>query len=139
MNISLQEFDVATVVRQAVDTIRPLALQNENSVSLHCSANVGVIRADLVKTRQLLADLLGSAAKSTLKGTIDVEVEQFSDVGRAVIIFAVDSSARTSDAQGADELASVSRVCSLMYGCVDVASRPDDRSRFTVCLPLDLT
>jgi two-component system sensor histidine kinase/response regulator len=160
MTVLLEQFDVATLVNQVVDTVRPLAQKNQNRVAVHVAANVGLMHADLMKTRQILLNLLGNAAKFTRAGTIDLEVQTFTEGGPPVIVFAVrDSGVGMSNEQcsrvfepftQADVtttrkyggtglgLAIVSRFCTLMGGHVSVASEQGVGSCFTVCLPLDV-
>jgi signal transduction histidine kinase len=160
MTVSLEEFDVRALVNEVVGTVAPLARKNDNTVTVRCAETVSLMRADLMKTRQILLNLLGNAAKFTRGGTIALEVERTTDGRAPAVVFTVadtgtgmteEQQARVFDAfTQADVnttrkyggtglgLAIVSRFCSLMGGDVSVESKAGQGSRFTVRLPLDV-
>jgi signal transduction histidine kinase len=59
-----------------VETIRPLVRANANTLHVQCPPDIGVMRADMSKTRQSLFNLLSNAAKFTREGTISLEVSR---------------------------------------------------------------
>jgi signal transduction histidine kinase len=160
MTVSLEEFDVRGLVDEVVDTVLPLVRKNGNTVSVSCADSVGPMRADLMKTRQILLNLLGNAAKFTHNGTIAVEVAGSHEGQAPAVVFTVtdtgtgmteEQQARVFDAFAQADinttrkyggtglgLAIVSRFCSLMGGHVSVESAPGRGSRFAVRLPLDV-
>jgi signal transduction histidine kinase len=160
MTLSLEEFDVATLVHQVMDTVAPLMQKNENTVTMSCAGDLGLMHADLMKTRQILLNLMGNAAKFTRAGAIAVTVARDARAAVPSVTFAVtdtgpgmtgEQKARIFDAfTQADVntarkyggtglgLAIVSRFCSLMGGSVSVDSAPGQGARFTVRLPLDV-
>ena len=160
MTVSLEHFDVRAVVNEVVDTMVPLVQKNQNTVSVWFADDVGVMHADLMKTRQILLNLLSNAAKFTRHGTIAIDIEAGSWEGRPAVSFKV---ADTGVGMNADYtakifepftqadvaisrkyggtglgLAIVSRFCALMGGHVSVDSDPGRGSCFTVLLPLDI-
>ena len=64
-----QEFELANVITEAVDTIRPLLSQNNNSLLVQ-SDYLGTVYADTMKIRQCLLNLLSNANKFSQNGTI---------------------------------------------------------------------
>ena len=160
MTLSLEAFDVRAMVHEVLDTVGPLAQKNENSLTVHCAENLGVMHADLMKTRQILVNLMGNAAKFTRDGSITLDVELDADREHPSVVFAVTDTGvgMTPEQTGkifdpftqADVtttrryggtglgLAIVSRFCALMGGRVSVESHPGRGSRFTVCLPVDV-
>jgi signal transduction histidine kinase len=160
MTLSIEHFDVRAVVNEVVDTMVPLVQKNQNTVSVWFADEVGVMHADLMKTRQILLNLLSNAAKFTRHGTIAIDVEAGSVEGRPAVSFKV---ADTGVGMSADYIATifepftqadvnisrkyggtglglaiVSRFCALMSGHVSVDSDPGRGSCFTVLLPLDV-
>jgi len=159
MTLALEEFDVPSLVTDVIDTVAPLIQKNDNTLTVRCADDVGLMHSDLMKTRQILLNLLGNAAKFTRAGSIALDVSGTVDGARRGIVFTVSDTgvgitaeqrARIFDAfTQADVnttrkyggtglgLAIVSRFCSLMGGTVSVESEPGSGSRFIVHLPLD--
>ncbi|NWG14942.1 MAG: HAMP domain-containing protein, partial [Acidobacteria bacterium] len=75
MSLYLETFDIASLVEDVVTTIQPLMKQNGNTLVVHCADNLGVMRSDLTKVRQMLINLLSNAAKFTQHGVITLAVE----------------------------------------------------------------
>jgi two-component system, sensor histidine kinase and response regulator len=160
MTIAREEFDVRRLVDEVVDTVTALVQRNGNVVTVRCADGVGLMHGDLMKTRQILLNLLGNAAKFTCGGTIAIDVAGRVEGATPMVVFSVtdtgtgmtgEQQSRVFDAfTQADVnttrkyggtglgLAIVSRFCTLMGGDVSVASAPGQGSRFTVRLPLDV-
>jgi signal transduction histidine kinase/putative methionine-R-sulfoxide reductase with GAF domain len=79
MDLYLEEFDVAALVHDAEIVARPLAEKNGNALVVRCPDDAGTIRADQMKLRQALLNLLSNAAKFTERGTITLTVARGSD------------------------------------------------------------
>jgi PAS domain S-box-containing protein len=75
MSLYLETFDIASLVEDVITTIQPLVKQNGNTLVVHCADNLGVMRSDLTKVRQMLINLLSNAAKFTQHGVITLAVE----------------------------------------------------------------
>jgi signal transduction histidine kinase/DNA-binding response OmpR family regulator/ligand-binding sensor domain-containing protein len=91
MTLFLEEFDVAKTLREVEATVQPLIKKNTNTLIVECPADLGSMRADLTKVRQILFNLLSNAAKFTEKGTIRLSVKR-EDVNRNQDAAAVSSS-----------------------------------------------
>ena len=74
MDLYLETFDVATLVRDALTVIRPLAERNGNTLVVECPDDLGEMRADQMKVRQALLNLLSNASKFTQQGRIELRV-----------------------------------------------------------------
>ena len=160
MALSPEPFDVRSMIDELVDTVGPLVQKNSNTLTVNYGEDIGTMYADLMKTRQILLNLLSNAGKFTRDGTITVAVQHRSVDGSAYVEFSVtDTGVGMTDEQTgkvfdaftqADVtttrkyggtglgLAIVSRFCELMGGTVSVESRPGEGSRFTVQLPLEM-
>ena len=66
---------------ELLDTVDPLVQKNDNVLTVTCSADTGTMTADLMKTRQILLNLLSNAGKFTRAGTITLEVRRRSVAG----------------------------------------------------------
>jgi signal transduction histidine kinase len=158
MTLSLETFDVRSMIDELFDTVEPLVQKNDNTFNLICADSIGTMTADLTKTRQILLNLLGNAAKFTRAGTIVLDVQPEVVSGNPFIVFTVTDTGvgmtREQTAKVFDPftqadvtttrkyggtglgLALVSRFCRLMGGDVSVVSEPNVGSRFTVRLPV---
>jgi two-component system, sensor histidine kinase and response regulator len=158
MTLSRETFDVREMIDELLDTVGPLVKKNNNALRIQC-ADVGTMSSDLMKTRQILLNLLSNAGKFTRDGIVTLEVARRMEGAQIFVEFTVtdtgvgmteEQTQRIFDAfTQADPtttrqyggtglgLALVSRFCELMNGSVSVVSRPDEGSRFTVCLPLE--
>jgi two-component system sensor histidine kinase/response regulator len=160
MALSLEPFDVRSMVDGLADTVRPLVQKNNNTLTIHCADDVGTMHGDLTKTRQVLLNLLSNASKFTRHGTIAVHVRQrcldgtpfaefsVTDTGvgmteeqcRKVFDAFTQADVTTTRKYGGTGLglAIVAKFCELMGGTVSVDSRPDEGSTFVVLLPLEM-
>jgi len=96
MDLFLETFDVAALIREVEATIQPLVKKNDNRLIVDCPADIGALYADLTKVRQVLLNLLSNASKFTQGGTIALRVERVecrpeaeSHGGQAAITFSV--------------------------------------------------
>ncbi len=85
MELYLESFDVAALVRDIAAVIQPLAGKNANRLELRCPEDVGTMRADLTKVRQALFNLLSNACKFTDRGTISLGHRHDTRAARAAV------------------------------------------------------
>src|SRR6266849_5298911 len=157
MELYLESFDVAALVRDIAAVIQPLAGKNANRLELRCPEDVGTMRADLTKVRQALFNLLSNACKFTDRGTISLAVTRetigdqdwmvfsVSDTGigmtpeqlaRLFEAFSQADAATTRKYGGTGlGLALSRRLCRMMGGDVLVDSEEGRGSTFTIRLP----
>jgi signal transduction histidine kinase len=74
MTVFVEEFDVAKLVRDVEATVQPLVAKKQNRLVVECPADIGPMRADQTKVRQVLFNLISNAAKFTEKGVITLSV-----------------------------------------------------------------
>jgi signal transduction histidine kinase/CheY-like chemotaxis protein len=157
MELYLETFDVAGLVRDIAAVIQPLAAKNANHLEVRCPDEVGTMRADLTKVRQALFNLLSNACKFTDRGTISLAVAREASDGQDWMVFNVSDTgigmtpeqlARLFEAFSQADAATTRkyggtglglalsrRLCRMMGGDVTVESQADRGSTFTIRLP----
>jgi signal transduction histidine kinase/DNA-binding NarL/FixJ family response regulator len=155
MGLHLEDFEVLPLIDEIATTLQPAAAKNSNQIKIHVSENLGFMRADITKVRQILFNLLSNACKFTDHGTIALDVDQndrdgyirfrVTDTGIGIsekqqqnLFFefsqADASIARKYGGTGLG-LAITHRFVQLMRGQISVESEPGKGSIFTVQVP----
>ena len=158
VDLFLEVFDLPTLVWEVAVTTQPLIRQRGNTLDVHCRPDVGAMRADLVKVRQVLFNLLSNAAKFTENGQITLTVAreeraegdwlvcQVVDTGigieeveqqRLFEAFATVAMRRSAIYAGTGLGLAISRhYCRMMGGDIAVHSVPGAGTAFVVRLPM---
>lgn len=89
MTLYLETADVESVIKYTVSTIRPLAAQNSNELVLDYDPDIGSMRMDVTKVRQVLFNLLSNACKFTEEGTITLGAKRIEMSSKEWIEFTV--------------------------------------------------
>ena len=76
MTCFIEEFDPVKLVREVAATVQPLVAKKANRLELDCPAELGTLRSDPTKLRQVLFNLLSNAAKFTENGIITLRVSK---------------------------------------------------------------
>jgi PAS domain S-box-containing protein len=157
IELDLEEFSVADMIREVSSTINPLIEKNANRLIVNLPADIGTMRADITKLRQSLFNLLSNASKFTKEGDIALDVSRESgDSGDWIVLRVTDTGIGMSAQQQvrlfepfmqADSsttrkyggtglgLAITRSFCRLMGGDVEVQSELGRGSVFTLRLP----
>jgi len=98
MELYIETFDVGQMVEDVASTVQPLLDKNANTLHVEVAGGIGFIRADQVKVRQILFNLLSNASKFTENGTITLSVERETSAGKDT-----DSSRRNGNESTATE------------------------------------
>ncbi|MDB5082315.1 MAG: luxQ 1 [Chloroflexi bacterium] len=161
MELYLEEFNLPTVLREVVSTAQPLVEKNHNFLQLAFPPEIGTMRADLTKVRQVLFNLLSNASKFTENGAITLQAFRQYESGRDWIVFKISdtgigltheqisrlfqaftqadpSTTRKYGGTGLG-LAITRRFCEMMGGTIYVESKPGQGATFTVRLPAHLS
>ena len=77
MELCLESFEIASLVKEVTDTIHPLIQKNGNILKIDCPQNIGSMHTDLIKVRQSLFNLLSNASKFTEKGIITLTINRY--------------------------------------------------------------
>jgi signal transduction histidine kinase len=70
MTLLIEEFDVPKLIDEVAATMEPLLSKNRNRLEVDCPSHLGSMRADQIKLRQTLLNLLSNASKFTENGLI---------------------------------------------------------------------
>jgi PAS domain S-box-containing protein len=160
MELYLETFEVGDLVKEVASTIEHLVKRKGNVLNIDTPADIGSVRADLTRVRQILLNHLGNAAKFTENGTVTLEARRESSGKTSWIVFAVrdtgigmspeqlgklfqaftQADASTTRKYGGTGLGlAISRqLCRMMGGDVTVESEPGRGSTFTVRLPANV-
>ncbi len=159
MDLHPENFPVAPLAADVAKTIEMLAGKNGNTIVLDCPADIGAMRADPMRMRQILLNLMSNANKFTEKGSVSLTVRREAREGRDWIAIAVKDSgigmtpeqlsrlfndfvqadASTTRKYGGTGLglAISRRLCQMMGGDITVTSEPGKGSTFLVNLPAE--
>jgi signal transduction histidine kinase/FixJ family two-component response regulator len=161
MGLHLETFDVSLMVEEMVTTLQPAIAKNSNSVRVRMADDVGMMRADATKVRQILFNLMSNACKFTDHGTIALDVSQSTMEGQDWVRFRVKDTGIGISAKQQEKLfqeftqadATISRkyggtglglaisyrFVQMMKGRISVESQEGQGSAFTVYLPAQVT
>jgi signal transduction histidine kinase len=76
MTLFVEEFDLATIVRDVEGTVQPLVARRSNTLEVRCAADLGAVRNDQTRVRQVLLNLLSNASKFTEDGRIVLDARR---------------------------------------------------------------
>jgi hypothetical protein len=156
MELYLESFDLTALLEEVATTIRPLLERNSNQLALDLAMPLGVVRADQVKVRQILFNLLSNASKFTEQGTVTLQAERDESwvtlrvrdtgigmtpeqMGRLFQPFTQADASTTKKYGGTGlGLAITRRFCEMMGGSVVVESEAGSGTTFVVRLPAEV-
>jgi adenylate cyclase len=157
MELHVTAFGIADLMREAAAMARPLAEKNRNRLTVACPDDIGTTRADMIRLRQIVLNLLSNACKFTEVGEVTLAVEPSRKQGREGMLIRVtdtgigmtheqmsrlfrefsqadSSTARKYGGTGLG-LAISQRLARLMGGEITADSQPGRGSTFCLWLP----
>ena len=159
LEVNYEPVDLASLVGDVVGEAETLAAKNGNRLVVECPPDIGTVRSDPTRLRQIMLNLLSNACKFTEHGRVSLSVDRSRADGEDWIsIRVVDTGiGMTSEQLGklfqefsqADSsttrkyggtglgLAISDRLCRMMGGSIDVKSEPGVGTTFSVRLPAD--
>jgi PAS domain S-box-containing protein len=155
--LSLEDVELTHLLQEVAKTAEPLAERNGNRLQLRLADGLGRMRADAVRLRQVVLNLLSNACKFTERGEVVLEAgREPSEQGDWIVVSVADTGigmtpeqmgrlfqefmqadASTTSKYGGTGLGlAISRkLCRLMGGDIHVESAPGEGSRFTIRIP----
>ena len=160
MQLYIEVFDLYQVIQDALITVRPMIEKNGNDIVLRCDSNIGLMRGDKIKVRQVLQNILSNAGKFTHQGHIEMTVDHAVKDGKDWFNFVikdtgigmgeeqlgklfqafVQADASTTREYGGTGLGlAISQGFSrAMGGVITVDSKPDIGTTFSLSLPVEM-
>jgi len=157
LEMHYEDVDIRTAINDAVNSVQPLALKNGNRLIIDMTQDIGVMRIDVTRLRQIVLNLLSNACKFTEKGSVSISISRsrandndwitlcVSDTGIGMTkeqlgrlfqeFMQADSSTTRKYGGTGLGLAISDRLCRIMGGSIDVESEPNVGTKFTVRLP----
>ncbi|HEV8267410.1 MAG TPA: response regulator [Thermoanaerobaculia bacterium] len=157
MELSLEVFDIGTLVARLRSTVDPMLKKNGNVLEVKGDSGAGTMRSDETKIFQVLVNLLSNAAKFSERSVVLLEVGRENADGKETVIFRVKDSgigmsedqisrlfqpftqgdSSTTRRYGGTGLGlTIShRFCQMLGGEILVESAPGAGATFTVRLP----
>jgi PAS domain S-box-containing protein len=158
MELASDVFDISGVVHNALAQISSRAKQSNNTLHIELAPDLGQMKADMARVRQVLLNLLDNANKFTENGQIIVRVKRVvEESGNWLIVEIADTGIGMTQEQlgglfqaftqadmsmtrkyGGTGLGLVisQRLCQMMGGEISVESTPGVGSMFTIRLPI---
>jgi len=160
MELHLETFELRPAVDAVASTVAPLIEKNGNTLRLELAGDLGAMRADVTRVRQILFNLLSNASKFTERGTITLRARRErrsaadsivltvldtgigmtpEQLGRLFQAFSQAEASTASKYGGTGLGLAISRMfCEMMGGEITVASTPGAGTAFTVRLPAEV-
>ena len=160
MELFLENFSVESLVKETVSTIHPLIEKNGNTLKYNLAVDSDLMHADLTKVRQSLFNLLSNASKFTKNGTITLDVTTYRQKNQQYITFKVSDTGIGMNPQQIGKLfqaftqadvsttrkyggtglglAITKKFCQMMGGDINVESKSNEGSTFTINLPVQV-
>ncbi len=76
MDVYIEMVDIPKMVHDIQTAVMPLTQKNSNTLEIDCPPDVGQMRTDLTKTRQILLNLLSNSSKFTQAGKVALTVRR---------------------------------------------------------------
>jgi signal transduction histidine kinase len=157
LDLMIEDIDLGDMLADVAETVAPVAAQNRNRLKRCWQAELGTLRSDPVRLRQVLLNILGNACKFTEDGDVTL-LARWEDgtPGRWLLVTVTDTGAGISKDQTQrlfEEfsqldpvlarkhggtglgLAISQQLCRLMGGQIEVKSELGKGSTFVISLP----
>ena len=89
MELFLERFDISSVVDEVIATVQSVVEKNGNTLTVRGADDIGYMRADITRVRQILVNLLSNAGKFTENGAVCLELSRESTPSRDWLLFRV--------------------------------------------------
>ena len=79
LELNPEPVDLARLINETIGTAGPLAEKNKNRLVVEAQENVGALKADSMRLKQILLNLLSNACKFTKEGEVALRVRKVAD------------------------------------------------------------
>lgn len=79
INVELNDFDIKTVIEEVIDLFQGQCKNKNIAIKLKVMAELGKVRSDANRIRQILSNMISNAVKFTDKGEIIISIEKASE------------------------------------------------------------
>ncbi len=156
MELNIEDLPLGPLLDEMAVLAEPLAKKNDNAFALVCPDDIGAVRADPIRLKQVIINLLSNACKFTKEGDVRLVVEGAAAEADKVVISVSDTgigiaeedipklfeefvqvdASSTRKFSGTGLGLSISRrFCRMMGGDITVQSTLGEGSRFSVEIP----
>ena len=90
MGLNLEYFRVDTMVKDVIDTIKPMAEKNSTELEVKASDGIGVMLSDITKVRQILFNLISNGIKFSEDGKVIIDCRRVKEEDREYITIEVE-------------------------------------------------
>lgn len=155
IELSLNNFKVADACQEAVDLVLPSASEHNNRIEFQPSGDLGAIRSDYARTRQVIRSVLTYVVLTTEEDTITVEAERVEQgdgdriditISNTGLGLSPEQRARLflpyTQSEGSDSglgLVIARNLCRLMGGDINVGGRLGKGITFIISLPSEVS
>ena len=74
MTFHFEEFSLKRFIENIIDTIKPMLLDNQNTMTWESGNNIDIVYSDITRLKQILYNLLSNATKFTQNGTVTLKI-----------------------------------------------------------------
>ena len=161
VELHIEELSLSDLVRDVITTVKPMAEKNKNRLTVECSGDLGSIRTDQTRLKQIILNLLSNACKFTESGEVTLKVNLESHDTKSNVTIAVSDTGIGLSAEQIEKLfedfsqadssttrrfggtglglAISRRLARMMGGDIRVESTLNEGSTFTLCLPRNIS
>ena len=159
LDFHYEDINLKEMAQDTMVTAQPLADKNGNTLTLDCADDIGVMRGDMTRVRQIVLNLLSNACKFTDQGEVTMRVAREAGSNPEMLIFAVtdtgigmteeqlgklfqefvqaDSSTTRKYGGTGLGLSITKKLCEMMGGDITATSTSGEGTTFTARLPAE--